>query len=79
MTPDQIVQFFTGNFVVLATKLFLLVLIFLYAIFAAVVVRQVQLMNKVITEVGFSPVLFTIAVLHLAAVVILFLFVILLI
>lgn len=69
MSPDQILSFFTGNFVALLTKLILLIIIFLYGIFAAVVLRQVQLMNKVVTEVGFSPVLFTVAILHFIAVV----------
>lgn len=78
MTPDQLFQFFTGDLVPLVSKLFLLILIFLYGIFAAVVLRQVQLMNKVVTEVGFSPVLLTVAVLHLVAVVMLFFLVVLL-
>lgn len=72
MSPDQIIGLFQTDFVPLLIKLFLLLLIFLYGIFAAVVLRQVQLMNKVVTEVSFSPVLFSIALLHFGAVVVLF-------
>ena len=72
MTPDQLATLFTGDLIPLLAKGSLLIFIFLYGIFAAVVVRQVQLMNKVVTEVGFSPILLTIAVLHLIAVVMLF-------
>lgn len=54
-------------------KIFLLLLIFLYGVFAAVVVRQIQLMNKVVNEVNFSIILFTIALTHFMATVILFL------
>lgn len=79
MSLDQILTLFTGNFILLITKLILLIIIFLYGIFAAVVLRQVQLMNKVVTEVGFSPVLLTIAVLHFIAVVIVFILTIILV
>lgn len=72
MSPDQLLSLFTGDLIPLLGKLALLLLIFLYGIFAAVVLRQIQLMNKLVTEVGFSGVLTTIAVLHLLAVVGLF-------
>lgn len=78
MTPEQFVALFTGNVLPLLTKVVLLIIIFLYGIFAAVVLRQVQLMNKVVTEVGFSPVLFSVALIHLIAVVIIFILTILL-
>lgn len=79
MTPDQLVNLFQSDLVSLLIKLFILLAIFLYGIFAAVVLRQVQLMNKVVTEVSFSPVLFTIALLHFLALVVLFVLTILLI
>lgn len=72
MTPEQLVQLFQNGFVPLLTKFFLLLLIFLYGIFAGVLLRQIQLMNKVVHEGAFSPVLFTIAFLHFGAVVGLF-------
>lgn len=72
MTPDDLITLFTGELVPLVGKLFLLVIIFLYGIFAAVVLRQIQLMNKVVTEVNFSAVLFTIALLHLGALLVIF-------
>lgn len=79
MTPDQFINLFQTDFVPLIIKLFILLLIFLYGIFAAVVLRQIQIMNKVVTEVGFSPLLFTVALFHFGAVVAIFILAILLI
>lgn len=53
-------------------KVFLLLIILLYGVFAAVVVRQVQLMNKVVNEVNFSTPLFSISLVHLGIAVALF-------
>lgn len=72
MSLDQLAQLFQSNIIGLIVKLFLLLFIFLYGIFAAIVMRQVQLMNRVVTEVGFSPLLFTVALVHFGAVVGLF-------
>jgi len=72
MTLDQILSLFTGDLIPLTIKLALLLLIFLYGIFAAVILRQIQLMNKVVTEVNFSPVLVFVAVIHFVLVVGLF-------
>ena len=79
MTLEQLIQLFQGDIVALLVKLFLLVLIFLYGIFAAVVLRQIQIMNKVVTEISFSPVLTMIALIHFATVVVLFVLTIVLI
>lgn len=65
MTFDQLFGSFQTNLIPLVFKLFLLIIIFLYGIFAAVIVRQVQLMNKVVTETEFSSILLTIAIVHL--------------
>lgn len=73
MTVEQFLALFTSSsFVPLLVKFFLLFLIFLYAIFAGVVVRQVQLMNKIVTQYNFAPILFAIALIHFILVVALF-------
>ncbi len=71
MTPEfflKIINLGAGEFV----KIALLLIIFLYAVFAAVVTRQVQLMNKVINQVKFSDGLMFLALLHFLAAVVLF-------
>ncbi|GEM_PF-4600705 len=68
MTPDQLLGIFQNGLLPVIIKTILLIIIFIYGIFAVVVVRQVQLMNKVVTEAGFSPVLMTVAIIHLFAV-----------
>lgn len=55
-------DFFPWGFV----KIAILILIGLYVIFAAVIVRQEQLMSKVV-EIPTSPVLRLVAILHLLA------------
>lgn len=79
MILDQFFPIFQTNLVPLVTKVFLSIIIFLYGIFAAVIVRQVQLMNKLVTETEFSSILLTIAVVHLLLVVGLFFLTIILI
>lgn len=61
-----------STFVSFLPKFLLLLILFLYAVFAGVVLRQVQLMNRVVTEVNFSPILFYVATLHFVATVIMF-------
>lgn len=53
-------------------KILVLLMIFLYVVFAAVVARQVHLMNKVVHEANFAGVLFLIAFIHFVAAVSLF-------
>lgn len=65
--------FFPWGFVKLAT----LVLVGLYMVFAAVIVRQEQLMARVV-EIPFSPILRTISLVHLVAVFVVFILVLLL-
>lgn len=72
MTPDQFINLFQTDLLTLLGKLILLLLIFLYGIFAAVILRQVQLMNKVVTEANFSSIIFTVAFLHFILVVAVF-------
>ncbi len=79
MIPDQFFSLFQTNLVVLVTKFFLSIIIFLYGIFAVVIVRQVQLMNKIVTETEFSSIIFLIALIHLLLVIGLFFLVIVLI
>lgn len=79
MTPDQLIELFQTDLLPLAGKFFLLLLIFLYGIFGAVVLRQVQLMNKVVTEVSFSSILFTVALFHFAAIILVFILAVVLI
>lgn len=79
MTFDQLIALFSTGLIPLVGKLFFLFLLFLYGIFAAIVLRQVQLMNKIVTEVSFSQVLFGIALVHFIAVVAIFLLTIVLV
>ena len=72
MTPEQLTPLFQTDTIGFILKLIFLLFIFLYGIFAAVVLRQIQLMNRVVTEVGFSPILFTVALFHFFAVIVLF-------
>jgi hypothetical protein len=73
MTPEQIIGIFTNNnLFVMATKLAILFLIFLYAIFAGVIVRQIQLMNKIVMQSNFAGVLFGVALIHFLLVIGLF-------
>lgn len=72
MTLDQLFGIFQSGFLPLIIKTVLLIIIFIYGIFAVVVVRQVQLMNRVVTEANFSPVLMTVALIHLFAVLTIF-------
>ena len=72
MTPtspiiDMIVSLFPWGFI----KIGLLILLFLYFVFSAVVLRQVTLMSRVI-EVRSSPVLHILALSHLLFVVVVF-------
>lgn len=71
MTPDTLASFINTGITPLI-KIILLLLILLYGVFAAVVARQVQLMNKVVNQVNFSATLFLIVLIHLLAVVFLF-------
>lgn len=65
MSPEQILLLFTSLSPLIFVKIFLLTLLLFYILFAAIVFRQVTLMNRVV-EAQISPVLATIAVLHLA-------------
>ncbi|MEK7065358.1 MAG: DUF5657 family protein [Patescibacteria group bacterium] len=66
MTPD------VTNAVLVALKVFILIGVGLYSIFAAIIVRQEQLMAAVLEE-SFEPVLRTLVIVHFAAAVGLFL------
>lgn len=79
MTPENFLNIFQLDLIPLIVKLFVLLLVFLYGVFAAVVMRQIQIMNRVVTEVGFSPVLFTVALVHFGSVVALFILALILI
>lgn len=53
-------------------KILMLSVIFLYGVFAAVVVRQVQLMNEVVHQVKFSTIILGLALVHLGVTIFLF-------
>lgn len=53
-------------------KISLLAILFLYVAFAAVIVRQIQLMNKVINQANFSSALMFISLIHFLVAVALF-------
>ncbi len=65
MNPD-LVTFLISFFPWGVVKLAILILIAMYIIFAAIIVRQEQLMAKVV-EIPFSPILRIIAISHLIA------------
>lgn len=56
----------------LLVKLFFLIALLLYGFFAGIIVRQVDLMNKIL-EAKFSPIIYLFALIHLVAVFFLFL------
>jgi len=66
MTPD-----FIPTYIWLSLKILSLVGIGLYTIFAAIMVRQEQLMSEVLEE-QFEPILRLITIIHLAASLIVF-------
>lgn len=65
MTPDLLQPGIISDLTTVLTKVFILIILFLYTIFAAVLLRQVQIMNRIITLANFSPVLSAIALIHL--------------
>lgn len=65
MTPDTLQTFLNLPIAAILTKVFLLILIFLYLGFAAIIVRQVRVMNQVLTIANFSPILQIISIVHL--------------
>lgn len=71
MTLDAFVGLFGGGFALLV-KILILLLILLYGVFAAVVTRQVILMNEVVRQVKFSNVILGVALVHLGATIFLF-------
>lgn len=71
MSIDVITQLFTSSFFGVF-KLGILILEFLYGIFAVIVLRQVQKMNIVIHQDNFAGILFMIALIHFVLVIVLF-------
>lgn len=67
MTPETLQTFFSQDLIALAVKALVVMVVFLYTIFAVIVVRQVQTMNKVLTIANFSPILSLTTILHLMA------------
>jgi len=72
MTLNQLLTFLFNFFPWGFTKLAILILIGLYIIFAAIIVRQETLMSKVV-EIPFSPILRVTAISHFIASVVIFL------
>lgn len=72
MSPEQILLMLVSLSPWFYVKIFVLVLLLFYTIFAAICLRQVDLMNQVV-EAQISPVLRTIAILHLAGAIFTFL------
>lgn len=71
MTPEAIFNLLTSGVGPLIKVLFLIVIL-LYGVFAVVVARQVQIMNKVVEEISFAPILLAVAITHVALVFALF-------
>lgn len=66
MNPTDVFSTFTAFFPWGFLKVAILIMLFMYIVFAAVMVRQEQLMAKVV-EIPFSPVLRVVALAHLVA------------
>lgn len=78
MNTDSISSFISFFTFSLGVKAFLLTFIFFYIILSIVIMRQVQLMSRILNESNFSPFLKLVAVLHfIAAIATLFLAIIL--
>lgn len=72
MKIEDIFSVFSFFSVVVGVKIFLLTFIFFYLILALVTLRQTQLMSQILNETNFSPLLKTLAVVHLATAAIIF-------
>jgi len=72
MTIVELTQLLTGLFPFGFIKIGILLLILIYLVFAAIIVRQDDLMSRVV-EIPFSPLLRLIGALHFLAVIIVFL------
>jgi len=64
MSPEQILLNIISISPFLWIKIFLLILLLFYILFAAIILRQINLMNEMV-EAQISPILTTIAILHL--------------
>lgn len=73
MSPEQILFLLTSLSPWFFVKIFALTLLLFYIIFALIIWRQINLMNRVV-EAQISPFLSTIAIFHLGIAVFLFLF-----
>ncbi len=71
MNPEKIFLSLIGLSPFIFIKLFVLILLALYIIFAAICFRQVDLMNRIV-EVQISPMLRLIALIHLGAAITIF-------
>lgn len=72
MTPEQIAMLLTSLWPWGFVKIFLLTLLLFYAVFAAICLRQIDLMNQMV-EAQISPALRMVAIIHLGAAVFVFL------
>lgn len=66
MSPEQVLLSIASIPPWVFVKIFLLVLLLFYILFAAIILRQITLMNRVV-EAQISPVLRLIALFHLGA------------
>ncbi|MBI1919084.1 hypothetical protein HYS29_00655 [Candidatus Microgenomates bacterium] len=71
MNIDLLNGFINGG-LGLVFKILMLLVILLYGVFAAVVARQVYLMNEVVHQVKFSSIILGMALIHLGVTVFLF-------
>jgi len=77
MTLTELTQLLLSFFPFGFIKIGVLLLILIYLVFAAIIVRQDDLMSRVV-EIPFSPLLRLVAALHFFAVILLFLLAVLL-
>lgn len=66
MTPEQFLMLFVSLWPWGFVKIFTVILALLYTIFAAICLRQIDLMNQMV-EAQISPMLRLIAIVHLGA------------
>ena len=66
MNIDQFIDFAINTLPSLAVKIFAVLILIMHALFSIILVRQVKLMTRVV-EVKISPFIYTLALIHLLA------------
>lgn len=72
MSLNDLLNLFSLFTPLLAAKVFLLTFALFYSVFATVVLRQTQLMLRILDETSFSPFLKLLAIVHFLAAIVVF-------